>query len=126
MSDQLPYSFELPWRGKPKPRPRFSSTSSHKAYNPAEYTDWKEDIAEFVDLSGVPSVHGPCRLDLLFRSQNVNVRVIPIIGERRRAMYVTADIDNLSGGIMDALQDAMILDNDRDVYELRAVIEERQ
>jgi Holliday junction resolvase RusA-like endonuclease len=65
------------------------------------------------------------RLDLLFRSENVNVRVIPIIGDRERAMYVTADIDNLSGGIMDALQGAGTIDNDRNVLELHATIDKR-
>jgi Holliday junction resolvase RusA-like endonuclease len=122
----LPFSFELPWRGKPKPRPRFSSSTEHKAYNPAEYTEWKNDIAQLVLMKGLPSVHGKVRLDLLFRSESVNVRVIPVLGEYERAMYVTADIDNLSGGIMDALETAGTFDNDRDVMELRASIQRRK
>ena len=120
-----PFSFEIPWRGKPKPRPRFTSDTEHKAYNPDDYMAWKENIAELMLVKGLPSAHGKVRLDLLFRSENVNVRVIPIIGDRQRAKYVMADIDNLSGGIMDALQDAGTIGNDRNVLELHATIDKR-
>jgi Holliday junction resolvase RusA-like endonuclease len=126
MSDPnlLPRSFVLPWRAIPKPRPRVTRGGQH-TYNPSEYTEWKEAVAEWAVWKGIPSLHGQCRLDLTFGSETVHVRMIPVVGDRQRALYVTGDIDNLSGGVMDALQDADVLDNDRDVIELRSVIAER-
>lgn len=121
-----PYIINLPWPGKPKPRPRVTTNERGEShtYNPAEYTEWKQNIVELLAHHKV-AVEGKCKLEILFTEKDVHVRVIPITYEFERDKHVTADLDNLCGGVMDALENAGVLENDRDVVALNAQIRNR-
>lgn len=116
-----PWSFEIPWRGIPKPRPQVTENG---VYNPAHYTEWKDNIKELLSHHRV-AFEGPVSLDLLFTEKSVHVRVIPVVENFQRDKWVKGDLDNLAGGVMDALQDAGLIDNDRDVVQLHAGIKNR-
>ena len=102
---------ELPWQGLPKPRPR---VTKHGTYNPKDYTSWKTDIAELVALTVKNQHTGRVKVGMVFRRDSVTVTIEDTDNER----FGRADIDNLSGGILDALQEAGIIVNDRNVTVL--------
>jgi Holliday junction resolvase RusA-like endonuclease len=100
--------------GKPKPRPR--GKGKH-FYNPPDYTEWKADIAEEVALR-YRKAHfkGPVSIGISFARKTFTVT----IEETDRQRHGRSDIDNLAGGVLDALQDAGIIENDRFVTVLEA------
>lgn len=120
MTDTL--NFTLPWRTIPKPRPRVTRYGTHM---PKEYMEWKEMIGQFIAITDKGSIEGPviCRFE--FGTDTTGVSVIPINHEYPRALHVKGDIDNLSGGVMDALQDGGVFANDSQVVKLEAVITKR-
>ena len=84
---------------------------------PKEYMEWKQAIAQYLQLHRVKPFHGRVEIALTFNKKSVDVVI-------RECNYVvrfgSADIDNLAGGIMDALENAGVLMNDRDVVSLHA------
>ena len=106
-------SYELPWVAMPKPRPR---VTKHGTYNARPYTDWKNDIGEYLNIKYDEGVEGPVDMGLIFEPERTIVRVTPSQVKR----FGRADIDNMSGGVMDAFQDAGFIDNDRNVVMLYA------
>jgi len=102
----------IPWPGKSKPRPRVTRRGT---YNPPEYTEWKENVA-IVLGAALPHMSGNVRLGLTFDETGIDV----VIVETERERFGRNDIDNLAGGVMDALQDAGVIDNDARVVYLTA------
>jgi Holliday junction resolvase RusA-like endonuclease len=102
----------LPWAGKSKPRPR---VTKHGTYNDPEYTEWKENVS-LVMGSMMHQVDGKVRLGLTFNKDSVDL----VLVETERKRFGRNDIDNLAGGIMDALQESGVIDNDSQVVYLTA------
>ena len=99
---------DIPWAGLPKPRPRVTRNGT---FNPHAYTQWKSDIAEFVALTTKQQHEGRVEMTMTFRKDSVHV----VIEDTEQERFGRADIDNLSGGILDACQEAGIIVNDRNV-----------
>lgn len=111
----------LPWPGKPKARPIVTKNGTHM---PDDYVEWKENVAEY--LRYFPGmIEGPVMIELEFSEKKVNVSVIPVVGEFQRDKHVRGDLDNLIGGVMDAMQDAGTIVNDSQVVAVRASIRNR-
>jgi len=100
----------IPFRGKPKPRPR----ADRNIHNPTEYTDWKADVAAWLQSEGYHKleIDRPVKLIAIFGTDYIDLQLIEL-GDVSRPKHVRADIDNLIGGLMDALQTAGVLANDR-------------
>ena len=118
-----PFSFVVPWPAKPKARPRVTGS---QAYMPSDYRKWKARVADFIALSRDEVVEGKCRVEMVFREKDVAIRVVPVIEDWRRAKGVRGDIDNLVGGMLDAMQDSGMIDDDRNVIEVHALIQKRR
>lgn len=112
-----PQMLWLPVRGMPKKRPR---VTSHGTFMPRRYVDWKEEVgAELVGgMSG--QVDYPVELFVAFESDRTGVQLMPMPAAVRPKHLKRADIDNLVGGVMDAMQDAGVLADDRLVYQVNA------
>jgi Holliday junction resolvase RusA-like endonuclease len=103
----------LPIRGMPKARPLFNSKTK-QAYMPEEYTQWKRQVRDELGLQGIfrPPVDMPMKLKAVFGEDYIEFQLFPMEGHQR-AKHVKADIDNLAGGLMDALEQGGIIKNDR-------------
>ena len=117
----------IPMRGKPKPRPKFDSRGvSGRTYNPDEYTTWKELISVELSRMGLHPQYldVPVRLEAGFGTDYIDFQLFPL-APHRRPKHVTADIDNLAGGLMDALQDHGLIANDKLIVEAELWIPNR-
>ncbi len=85
----------IPWMGKPKARPIVTKNGTHM---PKPYTDWKEQVAEFLGYT-LHHVGDNIALELTFTRTGIALVMTPVTMER----FGRADIDNLAGGVMDAL-----------------------
>jgi Holliday junction resolvase RusA-like endonuclease len=116
-------TFVIPWRGKPKPRPR---VTRHGTHNPREYTEWKGNVAEYIAAATREKFEGPVKVSMEFYSDEVAVIIQEYTSadsaQMVRAKYVTADIDNLVGGVMDAMQDSGLIENDKQVVNVSALV----
>jgi Holliday junction resolvase RusA-like endonuclease len=88
-----------------KERPRFGGG---RAYNSKRYTDWRK---RFVALA--PKVKRP-----MSGALHLSVTFFTKTGKMR------PDLDNALAGVCDALQDAGVIVNDRDVVHLECWIEQ--
>lgn len=96
----------------PKKRPRVTRNGT---FMPAEYVTWKEEVGVLVvnamRLVSAEAFTGRIELDVTFHRKRMTVLILETDNER----HGRADIDNLLGAVMDAMQDAGVIDNDRDV-----------
>jgi Holliday junction resolvase RusA-like endonuclease len=108
---------KLETAGKPKARPRVTSRGTHM---PPDYTEWIESAALELALRAGTQQFGEQQVSIgtVFASDHVRIRIEPM--DLPRPKYVRGDIDNLAGGILDALVKAAIIDDDRQVHELFA------
>lgn len=93
---------------------------------PPDYREWKAMVKGFIAASRKEVVEGKCRIEMVFREKDVAIRVIPVIEDWQRAKGIRGDIDNLVGGVLDAMQDAGMIDDDRNVIEVHALIQKRR
>ena len=91
----------MPPMGKARPR----VTKSGHAFMPSSYTKWKKDFAARAVFAWRPwpKITGPF---------SIKITIVTKSGKCR------SDIDNCAGSILDALQDAKLIGNDRDCREL--------
>ncbi len=114
---------ELPWRAVPKARPRVTSRGT---YMPPKYRAWKEDVAELIQMVHPRvTLEKPVLCVVRFGSESTRIELTEYEEEYQRAKYVTGDVDNLAGSVLDSLQDSGIITNDRQVVRLDATIEPR-
>lgn len=109
----------IPLRGKPKPRPRVTSNGT---YMPPDYMEWKKSVFDELLAQGLPQagkIEGNLKLIVRFGSDFMDLQLFKL--DEVRAKHVRADVDNLVGGIMDALQDAGIIVNDAQIVAVEAV-----
>jgi Holliday junction resolvase RusA-like endonuclease len=106
--------FQLDVAGMPTPRPRFNGKF---AYMPKTYTEYQKMLVSLIHSLGVTNADYR-RLHLIFhfeypKSTPKYKRLdgVPLLNK--------FDADNLAKGVMDALQKAGILEDDRQIYDLR-------
>jgi len=97
----------IPYAPMPKKRPRVTKNGT---YMPPEYVEWRTNVAEVLALQGV-RLEGRVKLTVVFGKKQMWVTVT----ETTMTRHGRADIDNLTGSLMDALQDSGVIANDRDV-----------
>lgn len=90
-----------------KARPRV--TRSGHAYMPPAYTKWKQEFATRALLAWRPwqNIAGPFSIKIIIGTKSGKMR---------------SDLDNSCGSILDSLQDAGLIANDRDCRMLMAKI----
>ncbi len=112
----------IPGHVVPKARPRFNRATG-TAYTDPKYRDYLKMAAQVIAIEhrGAP-LEGPLYVKTRFDADGVTVTYRPSLftptWSARRA-----DIDNLAGSILDALQQGGAIVNDKDVVSLAAVIE---
>jgi Holliday junction resolvase RusA-like endonuclease len=117
-------SFVVPWGTVPKPRPIVTSRGT---FMPKGYTAFKADVAEFIQLKHLDVGHdGPLICEFEFDTDRTYVTVKTIPTGYARAVHVKGDIDNLQGGIMDAMEDGGVFLNDRQVMKSTGTIRRRR
>lgn len=108
----------------PKERPKVGNRG---VYYSKRYTDFREAVVE--DLSrrkGIPhALEIPLSLEASFASGGFWLQLRPLVdsssgSDIRRPKKVRGDIDNLIGGVADAIQDAGIVANDSWFFETHA------
>lgn len=92
---------EIPLPPMPKKRPRVTARGT---YMPPEYTEWKRDFG--THCRGVKPFGGV--------GFGISVRFVTATGRMR------CDLDNALGAVLDALQDAGIIQNDRFAESIQA------
>jgi len=100
-----PIFIPMPPMGKARPR----VTRSGHAFMPNSYTKWKKDFglrAKFA-WKPWPPVNGPFAIRIIIGTKSGKMR---------------SDLDNSAGSVLDALQDAGLIANDRDCRQLSARI----
>lgn len=95
---------------------------------PKDYTQWKSNVVEYLDLMASTSnshFDGPVEINCTFYEEGALVSISAVEEEYQRAKHVRGDIDNLVGGIMDALQESTLIDNDSQVVRITAKVVNR-
>ena len=102
----------------PKKRPIVTKNGT---YMPKKSVEWKDNVAE---VMGITAKHMPGYVDLsvAFRRDSMVVTLHDADGGIRHGR---SDIDNLVGGVMDALQESGVIDNDKDVVRIYAYFQDR-
>lgn len=103
----------IPYPAKPKARPRVTSRGT---YMPKAYTEWKKAVGMIMALRMKP-LTGRVQVSMVFHSDHFTISVNKTEKER----HGRADLDNLIGGVLDALVDAGVIEDDRDVVWLEGV-----
>lgn len=117
--------FIIPFPAKPKARPRHDSRSG-RTHMPADYMDWKDKVVAYLRLTGQTKqpFTGNVRVSMVIGGGQVEVLILPAMISRPKG--VGGDLDNLAAGVLDAIQDAGLFPNDRNVMELSAIFESEE
>ena len=117
----------IPIKGMPKKRPRFRETNmigKPVTYMPSEYVAWKEQVAAELQvqrlLTGDP-IEGNLQLIARFGADFIDMQLL-VLDKEIRPKGMNADIDNLTGGLMDAIADAGLIVNDRQIIGTEVVV----
>ena len=96
----------MPPMGKARPR----VTKSGHAFMPSSYTKWKKDFAlrARFQWGSEPAITAPFAIHIVLTTTSGKMR---------------SDIDNCAGSVLDSLQDAKLIANDRDCRELMIRLE---
>jgi len=110
--------FVIPFAGKPKARPRLNANGP--TFMPKDYMEWKDRVIEWARFSRLHKqrIEGTVHIYAVFDTDKILVEVTPC--GHKRPKGVGGDLDNLVGGLLDALQGAGVIDNDRNVMEIVA------
>jgi len=87
-----------------KERPRFGAG---RCYNSKKYTDWRKRFVALAPKAKRP-LRGSLDMTVLFATKTGKMR---------------PDLDNALAGVADALQDAGIIENDRDITSLYCCVD---
>jgi Holliday junction resolvase RusA-like endonuclease len=83
---------------------------------PATYVEWKENVATVIRLYG-KNLAGNVLTSMVFHPTHITLRV----QETEKKRFGRADIDNLIGGVMDAMQDSGVIADDKHVVWVEGV-----
>ena len=100
--------------GKARPKvPRYG-----KAYMPKRYQEWMRAVVQELGAQASGSFfETPVCVRVSFDETGADVEVLPT-REARPKYNRKSDIDNMAGAVLDALQQAEIIENDRLVHRL--------
>ena len=103
----MPSPMFIPMAPMGKARPRV--TRSGHAFMPNSYTKWKKDFGARAKFAWHPwpPISGPFLIRITIGTKSGKMR---------------SDLDNSAGSVLDALQDAGLIANDRDCRQLSARI----
>ena len=106
--------FTLDTAGKPTPRPRFNGRF---AYMPKPYEEYQKSLIALLKEQGVPKADY-CHIHLVFHFAypKSTPKYKRLDGFPLRSKF---DTDNLAKGVMDALQKADIIEDDRQLCSLK-------
>ena len=111
----------VPVRAIPKERPQ---VGKHGAYYTPRYKQFRKDVTDALFEQGVKAkeIDFPISIELMFRTDGFYLQLRPLHSNVRdtvfaRPTHVRGDVDNLAGGVMDALQDGSFLTDDKWVLE---------
>lgn len=109
---------KIPIRPKPKARPRVTANGT---FMPPDYRAWIDEFAQLIRTSARlrRQITGPVHLEVGFGSDDITLQLYDA-DHHTRPKGVTGDLDNLVGAVMDGLQAAGILGNDRQVVVITA------
>ncbi len=110
------FTVQMPAKSKARPR-----VDRGKAHMPKEYSKWKRDFAWLARqaMKGKQFV-GNVDVIMTFHKDHVNITIM----DSERPRFGQSDIDNLAGGVLDALQDGGLIVNDNKVVELHGMFGE--
>ena len=109
----------IPIRAKPTPRPQ--AKKGQRAYYPAAYQDYREALEWLIkrawaDAGGGPWLLDPQSVTIEFGPKDILIELSPTESTRKG---VRGDIDNLYKGVADALESVGVIENDRQIHEMR-------
>ena len=93
----------------PKQRPRFDPRSG-RAYTDPDYRDWLDMAADTIGYTTAGTLTRPGILRVVFDANGCDWELQEAYFSKKRGAL--GDIDNLSGAVMDALQQGKALKND--------------
>ena len=114
----MPGMIRIPLKGKSKPRPRVTKNGTFMS---KPYMQWKKDVASCLTELKVSmnNFDGPVALEVVFGSTDMWVQVVPVSVERPKGLKRN-DLDNLVGGLADALQDCEVIKDDVQIVVIDA------
>lgn len=110
----------IPVRAVPKERPQVGSKG---AYYSDRYVEFRRSVGMALATTRTlaSGIDFPVSLECSFGSDGFHMQLRRIVswqsGEVRRPTHVRGDIDNMMGGVMDALQDHGVLADDKWILE---------
>jgi Holliday junction resolvase RusA-like endonuclease len=111
------FQLTIPIAGKVKPRPRVTKNGT---FMPKPYVDWKKEVVTYLQSQpSVKTLQGPVSLLVKFLPDKIEM----MIAESPVDRHGRGDIDNLLGGLMDALQDAEVYKNDSQIQRVMVEID---
>ena len=112
----VPGMIRIPMRVVPKARPRVTKNGT---FMPKGYMAWKKEFVTQLKALRVPAnkYAGNVALEVIFDTDEMWVQLVPI-NDKKPKHLKRIDIDNAIGAVMDALQDAQIIEDDKQVVQL--------
>ena len=110
--------FVVQMPAKPKARPR---VVNGKAHMPTDYSKWKRDFA-WAARGAMKGAQFKGNVDVT--TTFFKDHVVVTIADSERQRFGQSDIDNLAGGVLDALQDGGLIVNDNKVVDLHGIFGE--
>ena len=98
--------------GPPKPYTRARTRGNH-VYLPSDYREWRQQASAQLREQGTPLGSVPVAVGTIVYADRIIVTVEPV--DLIRPKGVRGDLDNYNKAVCDALADANIFDNDRQV-----------
>jgi len=103
--------------GPPKPYTR-ARTKGNYVYLPGPYRQWRQQASAQLREQGTPLGSTPVAVTVTVEADRTTVMAEPVAPNRPKG--VRGDLDNYVKAVLDALTDANIIDNDRQVVTLIA------
>jgi Holliday junction resolvase RusA-like endonuclease len=109
-------SWAIPERAQPKKRPVVTKNGT---FMPKRYKEWRTRMAQYLAIGHSVPFSDEVHLTVVFNSHSTEVTVTE--ADKTAPKYLRqTDIDNLIGGVMDALQESGVIINDRQITRVTA------
>lgn len=110
--------------GRPIAFARTATTAAGVRVNPTRYRRWKADAAQLLAVAGrYRRMHGEVTVALTVHRNGLAVTVEAVDKPLLRPEGIIGDLDNYTKAVLDALVDAGILGDDRQVVALEVVFD---
>ena len=108
--------------GKPVPFARPGQTATGKRYTPARYREWKTAAAW--QMKGERHYDRPVRIRIVVRNNRIEYEFAET--EQTRPKGLRGDLDNYTKAVLDAAQDAGVIEDDRQVVSIEVMFDNRK